>query len=87
MQITNFDFIPGQIGLRGIKTGDILPSVNLGNGEVIPSVIMEELSPSEWKQEVEIVLDDRGAFQLSFLETIVRIADWRASARRVLKSY
>jgi len=85
MQIANFDFISNQVGLRGIKTGDILPPIDLGDGEIMPSVTIEELSPADWNQGIETILTNRGAFKLSFLETIVRIADWRASDRRTIK--
>jgi CRISPR-associated endonuclease/helicase Cas3 len=87
MQIANFDFISNQVGLRGIKTGDILPPIDLGNGEIMPSVTIEELSPADWNQEMLKVLGYRGVFKLGFLETIVRIADWRASDRRTVKPH
>jgi CRISPR-associated endonuclease/helicase Cas3 len=82
IQITNFDFIPGQIGLRGVKAGDVLPAINLGEGEIMPSVTLTEIAAADWYCHAQDLLDSRGAFMLSFLETIVRVADWRASALR-----
>jgi CRISPR-associated endonuclease/helicase Cas3 len=82
MQITNFDFIPHQVGLRGIVNGDTLPAIDLGSGETMPSITMEEVAPADWYAMSQNILDSRGPFMLSFLETIVRVADWRASARR-----
>lgn len=82
MQISNFDFIPDQVGLRGIVTGDVLPAVDLGSGVIMPSIDLEEITPANWYKMAEKILDDWGPFALSFLETIVRVADWRASARR-----
>jgi CRISPR-associated endonuclease/helicase Cas3 len=82
LQIANFDFIPNQIGLRGIKAGDILPATNLGKGEDMPSVTLTSIEPADWYYHTQNLLDSRGAFVLSFLETVVRVADWRASALR-----
>ncbi|MEB3295187.1 MAG: DEAD/DEAH box helicase [Synechococcales bacterium] len=84
MQIANFDFIPNQVGLRGLQPGDVLPAVDLGDGETMPSVTLEALPPQAWHQHAQDLLDQRGPFVLSFLETIVRVADWRASELRTL---
>jgi CRISPR-associated endonuclease/helicase Cas3 len=82
IQITNFDFIPNQVGLRGVKVGDVLPAINLGDGEITPSLTLTAIAPADWYCHAQDLLDSRGAFMLSFLETIVRVADWRASALR-----
>jgi CRISPR-associated endonuclease/helicase Cas3 len=82
IQIANFDFMPNQVGLRGIKAGDILPAIDLGKGEMMPSIALSAIEPADWYCNAQDLLDSRGAFRLSFLETIVRVADWRASAFR-----
>jgi CRISPR-associated endonuclease/helicase Cas3 len=82
MQIINFDFISNQVGLRGIVSGDTLPITDLGSGETMPSITLEEIAPAVWSEMAQNLLDRRGPFLLSFLETIVRVADWRASALR-----
>jgi CRISPR-associated endonuclease/helicase Cas3 len=87
VQIANFDFISNPIGLRGILPGDVMPAVDLGHGEIMPSVTMEAISIGEWHDQSRNVLESRGAFRLSFLETIVRVADWRASALRSRRAF
>jgi CRISPR-associated endonuclease/helicase Cas3 len=35
-----------------------------------------------WADRTQRLLEELGPFRLAYLETLVRIADWRASARR-----
>ena len=72
---------------RGVWDGDDLPSVDLGNGEVVPATkltlgLMDlgegEFGPS-WLARVLAIRDELGPFRLSYLETLLRIADWRGS--------
>lgn len=72
---------------RGVWDGDDLPSVELGNGERVPDTkltlgLMDlgegEFGPS-WLSRVLAVRDQLGPFCLSYLETLLRIADWRGS--------
>lgn len=72
---------------RGVWDGDDLPSVDLGNGERVPDTkltlgLMDlgegEFGPS-WLARVLAVRDQLGPFCLSYLETLLRIADWRGS--------
>ena len=71
---------------RGIHDGDRLPPVNI-DGTVLPETtlrldVMElgvgEMGPS-WTHRTQKLLAEQGPFLLAWYETLVRIADWRAS--------
>lgn len=73
---------------RGVWEGDSLPALSFG-GEQLPETmlrldIMElgdgAMGPS-WSTRTQRLLQDHGPFRLAWLETLVRLADWRASAR------
>jgi CRISPR-associated endonuclease/helicase Cas3 len=72
---------------RGVWEGDVLPPLDF-DGEhsdetVLKLALMEigkgEQGPS-WAERTLNLLDEYGPFQLAWLETLVRLADWRASA-------
>ncbi len=72
----------------GVWQGDELPDVDLGNGchseaislNLSPMILGEGgLGPS-WVERAITLRDRLGPFRLAFLETVLRIADWRASA-------
>ncbi len=72
---------------RGVWEGDTLPALNF-DGEhsretTLKLALMEigegEQGPS-WTERSLKLLDDHGPFRLAWLETLVRLADWRASA-------
>lgn len=72
---------------RGIWEGDVLPALNF-DGEhsaetTLKLALMEigigEQGPS-WTERTLKLLDTHGPFRLAWLETLVRLADWRASA-------
>jgi len=75
---------------RGIWEGDEMPTVDLGNGEWSSSfeVSLDLMSLGESEQGVSWLArtlalrdaDAHGPFRLAFLETLLRIADWRGSA-------
>ncbi len=74
---------------RGVHEGDGLPAVDLGDGTrsnpVSLSLGLMELGDSEtqglsWAARTERLLEDHKPFRLAWLESLVRIADWRASA-------
>lgn len=80
----------GKAYARGVWEGDTLPEINLGDGLTIPScqlsldcVALGENSKGEasWVTRSLDLLDEYGVFKLAYLETVVRVADWRASAR------
>jgi len=75
---------------HGVYDGDLLPSVDLGSGTVVPEQLLSlacmELGgggagPS-WADRMAQVLEDLGPFRLAYLEMLIRIADWRASQKR-----
>jgi CRISPR-associated endonuclease/helicase Cas3 len=77
----------GQRFARGVWEGDELPEVVMDDDETIPATrlrldLMElgegAMGPS-WTARTQQLLDTYGPFRLAWLETLVRIADWRAS--------
>lgn len=79
---------PDRSFARGVWDGDRLPALDLG-GETIPETRLRldlmrlgvgPQGPS-WSERTHRLLDDLGPFRLAWLETLLRIADWRASAR------
>jgi len=75
---------------RGVWEGDELPSVDLGAGErwtggLLTLSIMElgwdEATRESWTERTRDLLAYFGPFRLAWMETIVRLADWRASAK------
>ncbi|RMG10483.1 MAG: CRISPR-associated endonuclease Cas3'' [Deltaproteobacteria bacterium] len=74
----------------GVWEGDQLPETDLGGGVVAPAVTLT-LSPMElgldpvtgpsWTERALRLRDRLGPFRLAFLEALVRVADWRGSAR------
>jgi CRISPR-associated endonuclease/helicase Cas3 len=75
---------------HGVHEGDVLPSVDLGGGMVVPeqtlSLACIELGGggdgASWADRMLRLLEDLGPFRLAYLEMLVRIADWRASKKR-----
>jgi len=75
---------------RGIWEGDELRPVDLGGGEQWPGgrltlSLMElgedDLTGESWTERTRDLLARHGPFRLAWLETLVRVADWRASAK------
>lgn len=71
---------------RGVHEGDALPQLNF-DGErsealTLKLALMEmglgEQGPS-WAERSQLLLDAHGPFRLTWLEALVRVADWRAS--------
>lgn len=77
---------PGKLYARGVHEGDYLPGLS-ANGETIPETWLKldvmKLGESEagasWTTRVQRLLSEYGPFRLAWYETLVRIADWRAS--------
>lgn len=84
IQIKNFHFAPDTIGLRAICDGDRLPACHLGYGVKLPEIKLELIDPEDWKNAALALMEDHGVFRLAYLETVVRIADWRASRWRAI---
>ncbi len=75
---------------RGVWEGDEIPLVSLGNGETWPggplTLSVMELGEhpetgASWTERTRNLLAQYGPFRLAWLEALVRIADWRASAK------
>lgn len=77
----------GRAFALGVWDGDSLPETDLGDGlrapEVSLSLRVMELGESDgpsWAARALGLLETFGPFRLALLETLVRVADWRASA-------
>ena len=75
---------------RGIWEGDELEPVDLGGGERWPGgrltlSLMElgwdDTTRESWTERTRDLLARHGPFHLAWMETLVRVADWRASAK------
>jgi CRISPR-associated endonuclease/helicase Cas3 len=80
-------------GIHGVVSGDVTPAFALpdadGKPVELPSVTLSLASAAlgvgarygaSWTDRTSRLLDRRGPFTLAFLETVLRVADWRASA-------
>lgn len=70
--------------IRGVWDGDLLPAVEVGDLNVGPLALdlsSSELGAGSWSERVAGLRDELGPFRLAYLETLVRVADWRASER------
>lgn len=73
---------------RGVWEGEELPGVELPGGDTSPATRMDlavmELGRGKagmsWTERTWRLLEHHGPFRLAWLETLVRLADWRASA-------
>ncbi len=81
---------------RGIWEGDELKAVDLGAGErwaggELKLSIMElgrdEITKESWGERTHELLACLGPFRLAWLETLVRVADWRASKTESKRGY
>jgi len=80
---------PGTKFARGLWDADEIPPVDLGNGYAT-SMVKVDLSLMElgndkngkpsWLARVLRLRDEYGPFRLAYLETLVRLADWRGSS-------
>jgi CRISPR-associated endonuclease/helicase Cas3 len=77
----------GRLFARGVWHGDLLPAVALPDELVIGPLELDlspmQLGEGSWLERTLALRDDPalGPFRLAFLESVVRIGDWRASER------
>lgn len=76
---------------RGVWEGDTLPALEFDgehSAEITLKLALMELGEGDqgpsWTERSLRLLDQHGPFQLAWLETLVRLADWRASAAEQL---
>lgn len=72
---------------RGVWEGDVLPATDFDgehSAETLLKLALMEIGEGEqgpsWTERTLKLLDEHGPFRLAWLETLVRLADWRASA-------
>lgn len=77
---------------RGIHEGDVLPALDFDgehSGATTLKLALMEMGLGEqgasWGERALRLLEQHGPFQLVWLETLVRLADWRASAAEQLE--
>jgi CRISPR-associated endonuclease/helicase Cas3 len=74
--------------ILGVLDGDRTPAFTLSSGETFPGQPLQtaDFRPEaggSWTEQARILRDrsDLGPFRLAYIEALVRIADWRSSAR------
>ena len=81
---------------RGVWEGDELPEVAMPageqwNGGALTLAVMElgedARTGASWTERTRTLLDRYGPFRLAFLEALLRVADWRASATEETNGY
>jgi CRISPR-associated endonuclease/helicase Cas3 len=74
---------------RGVQDGDLLPGLRCGSEVSNPATLdlgLMEMGEDEhgrpsWSARTQALLAEYGPFRLAYLEAVIRMADWRASAK------
>jgi CRISPR-associated endonuclease/helicase Cas3 len=87
VRLNNFHWLKNEQGLRGLRDGDKISTCFLGenNSDRVEGFTIKLRYVEDWKCFVDDEIDRLGVFKLSYLETLVRIADRRASALREIQ--
>ena len=81
---------------RGVWEDDELPPVDLGDGErwegggltlSVMELGWDEATRESWTERTRDLLAHFGPFRLAWMETLVRVADWRASRKEQKRRY
>lgn len=84
---------PGRLFARGVWDGDVLPTLSLPDGRSFEGLELDlslmQLGEGSWLERMLELRDAAhlGPFRLALLETLVRIADWRASRKEQEGAY
>lgn len=84
---------PGTPFAHGVFHGDAMPAVDLGAEQSVAvnldlTIMALGLGPSgpSWTERMARLLASEGPFRLAYWETLVRIADWRGTARHTARN-
>lgn len=71
----------GNVRFVGPATG--IDEVLVELGHPLTGIAFRAAGPGSWTEQAQVLRDreDLGPFRLAYLETLVRVADWRSSAR------
>ncbi len=84
---------PGRLFARGVWDGELIPDFELPDGRSYQNVNLDlsliQLGEGSWLERMLKLrdADDLGPFRLALLETVVRVADWRASEKEQKGAY